>query len=71
MFGVPVKTRLPLEAWVAAAVMALFSTLSSWMEKPAVSVAAGAPPAVERTAWSKLPSRGATAHILEAGLYSK
>jgi len=73
MFGVPVKTRLPLEAWVGAAVVALISTLSSLMEEPAASVATDAPPTVERAAriWSKPPSRAATAQILEAGIYSE
>jgi hypothetical protein len=73
MFGVPVKTRLPLEAWVAAAVVALVSTLSSLMEKPAASIATDEPPPVERAArvWSKPSSREVTAQILEAGLYSE
>jgi hypothetical protein len=49
MFTVPVKTRLPLEAWAAAAVVALFSTLSSLMEGTAVSVATDTRPPVERS----------------------
>jgi len=39
MFGVPVKTRLPLAAWVPAALVALASTLSSLVGGTAVSVA--------------------------------
>jgi hypothetical protein len=50
MFGVPVKTRLPLEAWAAAAAVTLISTLYSSMEAPAVSVATNTPPPVERSA---------------------
>lgn len=50
MFGVPIKTRLPLEAWAAAAVVTLISTLSSLMEGPVVSVATDTPPPVERSA---------------------
>jgi hypothetical protein len=50
MFGVSVKTRLPLEAWAVAAVVALISTLSSLMEGSAMSVATDTPLPVERSA---------------------
>jgi hypothetical protein len=47
---IPIKTRLPLEAWVAAAVVTLLSTLSFLAGGTAVPVAPNMPAPVER-AW--------------------
>jgi hypothetical protein len=44
MTKIPVKTRLPLEAWVAAALMSLISTLSSLVGATADSVAVPSTP---------------------------
>jgi hypothetical protein len=35
MTKIPIKTRLPLSAWVVAALVALFSLVSSLMHAPA------------------------------------
>jgi hypothetical protein len=50
MFGIPFKTRLPLEAWAVVAVLTLIWALSSLINGPAVSVATHTPPPVERSA---------------------
>jgi hypothetical protein len=50
MFGVPIKTRLPLEAWAVAAVLTFILTLSSLIEGPAVSVAIDTPRSLEQSA---------------------
>jgi hypothetical protein len=36
MTKIPIKTRLPLEAWVVAALVTLFSLVSSLVPAPAV-----------------------------------
>jgi hypothetical protein len=48
MARIPVKTRLPLKAWVVAALVTLVSTLSSLVGGTAVSVATNMPSPVER-----------------------
>jgi hypothetical protein len=45
---IPIKTRLPLEAWVAAAVVTVLLTLSSLAGGIAVPVAPNMPAPVER-----------------------
>jgi hypothetical protein len=37
VFGVPVRTRLPLKVWAVAAVITLFSLASSMIQSPASS----------------------------------
>jgi hypothetical protein len=46
MSRIPVKTRLPLEAWVAAALVTFLSTLSSLVGETAFSVATNQTPPV-------------------------
>jgi hypothetical protein len=42
MAKIPIKTRLPLEAWLAAGIMTLFSLVSTIMHAPTTSDSAGA-----------------------------
>jgi hypothetical protein len=46
---IPVKTRLPREAWVVAALVALVSTLSPLVGGTADSVATNMPSPIERS----------------------
>lgn len=46
MFGIPVKTRLPLAAWIVAALLTFLSTLSHLVGGNAVSVATNEAPPV-------------------------
>jgi hypothetical protein len=49
MSKIPIKTRLPLEAWVGAAVVTVLATLSSLAGGTAVPLAPNMPAPVERS----------------------